>query len=165
MSTVYGTNSDFDVARTVVASQLTALQNAMILAGTDPRINSAAAAIYSTHLGDPALVFNSVSIGIPTIDMAFPAMKSSPAGAVINMLFHVDLRVMIGNSNAYNDEVKTLQICNSIVNWLETHRNMGSNFVLWETQGVESGVRFEDTDTVGGLIKFTMRITEAYVAA
>lgn len=164
MPTVYGTNSSFDTMRTAVATQMTALVNAMIAGSIVPRF--AATGVYSTHWAEPMLVFNSVSIGIPSIEMEFPAMKGSPAGSVINMICTVELRVLTGNTPDYLDEITVARLCNSIVNWLEIHRGtFGTGIVVWKTAQVETAVRFTDTDTIGGRVRFTLRTTEAFVAA
>lgn len=164
MPAVYGTNAAFDTVRTAVVTQMTALIAAMTSALVVPRF--AAAGVYSAHLAEPALVFNSISIGIPAIEMEFPAMKGSPAGSVINMICTVELRVLTGNSTSYLDEITIAQLCNSVVNWLEEHRGtFGTGIVVWQTAQVETAVRFADTDTIGGRVKFLLRTTEAFVAA
>jgi hypothetical protein len=159
MPITYGPNEAFETARTVIVTQLTALIAAM--AAVSPKLT----AVFSTHLADPALTFNSATVGIPAFEMEFPAMKSSPAGPVINILAQVEIRVLIGNRNAFMDEITISRLCNSVVNWFEEHRNLGSSFVLWKTARVETAVRFEDTDTIGGRVTLVIRSTEAYVAA
>ena len=128
--------------------------------GVDPLI----AAVYSTHMGTVGMSFPAVSIGLSAVEGELVSGKSSPIGPVIDMMISVDLRIHVGYPNVFHDEIKFMRLANSVVNWMESHRDLQTTGVKLETvfQTV-SDETFEDTGTIGGTVSFVIRITEDYV--
>ena len=163
MAVSYGTNVYFDGVRTAVATELAALIAQMTTDATSPTF----AAAYSHHDTVP-MSFNAVSIGIEAVDIETPGQYATGAGAVVEYLFNVDLRVMVGYRHVYPNEVAVMQLCQSIVNWFEVHRgSIGSAPYRLHGNPRVAGTRlvFEDTDTRGGLIEMQISAFEGYTAA
>lgn len=161
MATQYGTFTSFESARTLVVAELTALAANMVTNAISPAI----ASVHSTHLADPALTFNAVSVGIISSEDEFPAMKSDPGGPYIASYVTVEVRVMIGNRNAYMDEIKIGRLLSSIQNWLQENRALDASNRVWNTMRTTIGDRFGDTDTIGGTLQFVVRSCNLYTAA
>ncbi len=160
MAVSYGTNTAFEAARTALVTTLGNLITQMTTDGVDPLIG----AVYSTHLGTVGMTFPAVSIGLPATEGTFVAQKSSPAGPVVDIMLSVDLRIHVGYPNSFHDEIKFMRLANSVVNWLESHRDLQTTGIRLETVfQVESNQEFDDTGTIGGTVSFVARITEAYV--
>lgn len=158
MPTQYGSFTPFESARTLVAAELTLLAANMVTNSISPAI----ASIHSTHLGDPALTFNAVSVGEPSYEDEFPALAAATDGPYITSYVMLEIRVMIGNRNAYMDEIKIGRLLNSIMNWLQENRDLDANNRIWNTMRATIGDRFEDTDTIGGTLQFVVRSCYGY---
>lgn len=158
MPAIYGTNTAFDTFRAMLATQLAALEAQMVTDAVTPRF----AAIYNTHWDTPAVVFPSISVGIPqVIDRPL-----SSAGQ-IEYLYSVELRILTGESNAPNDEVVFLELANSVFNWFRSHRAAlkTAGFYIKDEVGikVEPNIVYEDTRTIGGRVMITFFGIESYV--
>lgn len=161
MATQYGTFTSFETARTLIVTELNALKANMVTNSIVPAISS----VHSTHHADPALTFNAVSVGQPSAEDEFPALKSDPGGPYITSLVTVEVRVMIGNRNDYMDEIKIGRLLNSIMNWLQENRAMDASNRVWDTMRTTIGDAFDDTDTIGGTLQFLVRSCHSYMAA
>lgn len=166
MAVSYGPNTYWDQLRSAIVTELTALKTNIDTNGHSPAI----AAVYNSHLGTADWSFNAVSVGISAVDMEYPFEKGDPKGPIIDYIFRVDIRVMIGYENVYHDEIKVLRLCQSVVNWLSEnyHPDGLANsdaFQITEPGRVTTRMDFEDTETIGGLVEFTVRARVAYTAA
>lgn len=162
MPTIYGTQDPLEDIRSVVVAEMTALIAQMVTDGTDPAVGAA----YSTHWATANLTFPSVSVGIIAAELKFPSLQSSPRGPLVDTHATVEIRVMIGRTNEYMDEIKIMRLCQSVVNWLQEHRTTQTDDVrLWDPMQVEGPQTFSDTDTIGGLVRLVMRRPDIYGAS
>jgi hypothetical protein len=156
MPTIYGQNTSFDTARTVVKNALDALKAAMISGSVTPRFD----AVYNTHWTEPAVDFPAVSISIDPID-------AIPLGNRVEFMYRVKLRILTGDANSFKDEVTFLQLANSVLNWFFEHiSTLGSGFVVKKDAGVGAKVTpnlvFDDVRAIGGTVEFTIFGIEVY---
>ena len=161
MAVSYGTNTAFETARTTLVTTLGNMLTQMTTDGVSPSFG----AVYSTHEGTVGMTMPALTIGLTAADGTLPALKSSPAGPVVDIMIAVALRVHLGYANVYHDEIKFWRLANSVINWFESHRDLETTGPRIESQfRVEAGGKFRDTATLGGTVSFVIRITEAYVA-
>jgi hypothetical protein len=161
MATEYGTNTSFETIRDLIVAELNALKTNMVTNSIVPAIS----AVYANHWADPALTFNAVSVGLTTSEHSTIAQSADPVGPAISDEVNVEIRVMIGYRKIYMDELMIGRLMNSIMNWLQEQRKLDTNYRIWETMRTENGIRFEDTDTIGGQVTVLVRGQGAYTTA
>ena len=161
MATYYGDNNHLEDIRTKMVAQVTALIAQMDTDSTDPEIDY----VYSTHHGTLALQFNSVSVGVAGVDQSLIAVQSSPSGPVLDALYQIELRVMIGNLNVYHDEIKVGRLCQSLLNWMQENRNLGDQWHIHGESRAELDAVFDDTHTIGGLVTLVAERWQSHSAA
>lgn len=163
MAVSYGANVYFDKMRLALVTELGAMKTQMATDAVSPTF----AEIVDGHMSKADWSFNALSFGISTVDMTFPFAKGNPAGRVISYFFEVDIRVMIGYTNVYHDHVVVSQLCQSVVNWLESHPRIDDAtypdvYQIFETGNVDLRAVFDDTETIGGLLTYRIRADEQY---
>lgn len=161
MATIYGTRDVLEGIRTLIVAELSALKTYMASNAIDPAI----ASVHSVHHGDPALTFPAVSAGLTVSDHDLPAAQTASGGPVIVDMVTAEIRIMIGNRNAYMDEIKIARLMQSVMNWMQEQRALSSDYRIWNTMRTENAVRFEDTDTIGGVVTMMIHGAGDYTAA
>ncbi len=157
MPTTFG-NTAFADARTSLLAELDALKADMVTNVVVPRFD----AIYDTHWEEPFIDFNALSISFETVE----GLTLSPNR--YEFMYRVECRIMTGWDNQNFDEETFYNLANSVVNWILTYgASMSNNFRFKSSEPitVEPNVHFEDTRTVGGLVKFTIYGVEVYTPA
>lgn len=157
MPTTFG-NTAFQDARDAVVAELDALMANMVSNSISPKFD----AVYDTHLENPALDFNCVSVGIPEIE-SVDQITNRP-----EFLYKIECRIMTGAANSNFEEERFLDLANSVVNWMYTYgASMTDNFRMKTERGVEveSNVVFSDTRSIGGTVTFYVYGFEEYTPA
>lgn len=157
MPTTFG-NTAFQDARDAVVAELDALMANMVANSIVPKFD----AVYDTHLENPALDFNCVSVGIPEI-VSVDQVTNRP-----EFLYKIELRIMTGAANSNFEEERFLDLANSVVNWFYTYgQSMADSFRFKTERGVqvESNVVFSDTRSLGGTVTFYIYGFEEYTPA
>lgn len=154
MPITYGTNDAFNDARDVVVTALESLMAAMVSGAIVPKFD----AVYDTHWENPAFDFHCVSVSIAEVTHAQIAKD-------IEFLYRIELRILTGNDNQPFDEETFYDLANSVINWFMSHQSsLGSEYRFKPSIPIEivPNVRFDDTRTVGGYVRFTIFGREAY---
>ena len=149
------------------AAQSTALESvrdtvvgkleAMVWTGISPDIDY----VYEEHdIAD--MSFNAVSVGISSCLREEVGGATSPTGPVYNYMVAVVIRVHTAVAGEYNDEIKAARLLQSINNLLAENNALAAGMVITGDAGFEFGETFEDSDTVGGSLSFTVQTTSAH---
>ena len=158
MPTTFG-NTAFQDARDAVVAELDALMANMVSNSIVPKFD----AVYDTHLENPALDYNCVSVGIPEITSLNVSIHNRP-----EFLYKIELRIMTADMNGNVEEERFLDLANSVVNWFYTYgQSMADNFRFKPDRGVEvvSNVQFAETMSIGGTVTFYVFGFEEYTPA
>jgi hypothetical protein len=157
MANYYGTTDSIDGLRTLFATHLNTLMTAMA-SGYDPTFSY----IYNYHIVAP-LRLNAVTIGIGaglTADM-----YGMDGGVGHEYVIPVELRVHTGYIGDTKDEQKIARLLQSLDNYFNTNKSLGSNYELMRTMSVDPNVTFGDSYTIGGSITFEVKIFINHVQA
>jgi len=161
MPTVYGSDDAYALARADVASEITDLIAAMVTAGTDPRF----AAVYAGHTSTAPMSFPCATVGIAGGLHKMPALHSSPAGPATRTIIGIEIRVLLGYAPTYFDDLKIGRLFNSTLNWLNEHRTLDNGEVVTDDITTAMTGFFDDTDTIGGIIRLDVMMHQAFTAA
>ena len=106
------------------------------------------------------ITFNAASIEIVGVEKEFTGQVSSPAGPVINYRLEVELRIHTAVGGRHNDYDTFMRLANSLQNFLAENNSLGTHAngrMVIDNQGVIiPGLTFEESDTVGGSLTFTV---------
>ena len=111
------------------------------------------------------MTFNAVSVGLTAVQQEHVGQKSSPTGPIINHGIQIELRIHTAVAGRYNDRELFWRLANSLSNWLGRHNKLASQMHIIEPGQIEDDLTFEDSDTVGGNIIFTVLWTTGQEAA
>lgn len=150
MASYYGTTDSIDGLRTLFATHLDTLKTAMA-SGYDPTFSH----IYNYHIVAP-LRLNAVTIGIGTGLTA--DMYGMDGGVGHEYVIPVELRVHTGYIGDTKDEQKIARLLQSLDNYFNTNKSLGSNYELMRTISIEPNTTFNDSYTIGGSITFEVKI-------
>ncbi len=163
MPTIYGTVDLLEIARDSLVTHLTALATAMTSGSISPKFE----AVYEDHWSTVAMTFPCVSVGIEESLNPFVGQSSGTHRSDFNM--RCTLRVMIGRSNAFRDEVKLMRLFQSTINYLEERRKIyesGSDKILCVGAMEARPLReFDDTRCLGGELVLMLRGTGTFTRA
>jgi len=111
------------------------------------------------------LTFNALTFKLTAAEQTHVGQKSSPTGPIINHAIQVELRIHTAVAGRYNDGEKFWRLANSISNWLAKHNKLADYLHIIEPGQIQDDLTFEESDTVGGNIIFTVLYTTAHEAA
>jgi hypothetical protein len=140
----YGVEGHVLIPVSKVVDQLKLLQTA-IEVGYYPTIS----AVYDSH-STASCLKNAVSVDIETIDEKDYGTLS--AGVDVDYGANVSIRVHTGFAGSPFDSVMTNRLLNSIDNWLNTHKNLGSGYRIVSGASIKSRQVFAESNTIGGQI-------------
>ncbi len=75
------------------------------------------------------------------------------------------IRVHTHYRGRYNDNEINARLLESIANWFFAHENLGDGYRIAEISGFEPNMEFAESNTVGGQLKITLKITHDYAQA
>lgn len=162
MPTIYGTVDLLALVRSTLSTHLNALKTAMTSGAISPKFE----AVYDDHWGTLGLVFPSVSIGVDLTQVPYVGSSSGTHRTDWNV--QVGLRIMIGNTNIFRDEVKIHRLAQSVINYLEERRILYDSAspaerVVWTGASELRPIRvFEDTRTIGAELILMCRAHSTY---
>jgi len=151
--------ADSTVYETVRDTLVTGLE-AIDWTGISPSI----ANVYDGH-SKADMAFNAISVELDTADQDHVGGKSSPSAPIINHHIEVELRIHSAVEGRYNDSEKFWRLGNSISNWLGRHNKLANQLHITKPAQLQDNLTFEESDTVGGNIVFTVLYTTAHEAA
>jgi len=157
MANYYGTTDSIDGLRTLFATHLNTLMTAMAT-GYDPTFSY----IYNYHVVAP-LRLNAVTVGIGaglTADM-----YGMDNGVGHEYDIPVELRVHTGYVGDTMDEQKIARLIQSLDNYFNKNKSLGSNYELMRTISIEPNRTFSESYTVGGSITFEVKLFVNHVQA
>lgn len=149
MADVYGAQEQFDDAVDKVKAQIDALIIAM--SSDSPKISYC----YKGHNTVPVLL-NGVTVDF---DGADTTIAGKASGDVLDYHIFVTIRVHTDYAGGYCDGEKVTRLLNSIDNYLNTHRDLGNSYRIWEISDYRSFLDFVESGTIGG----QMRVNVQYI--
>jgi len=161
MATVYGTDVSYETALDDVVSELGSLVTAMVGA-----INPKLVAVYEGHTSQIPMTFPCATVGLVSGRHELPAIAAALPGPATRTRIGISIRVLIGYAPVtYKDDRKIGRLINSVLNWFNEHRKLDSGAHVPDDVETDIVARFDDTDTVGGEIRFDVFTHQTFTAA
>lgn len=164
MAVTYG-DAILDSARSVISTSLNALVANMVTNTISPRL----LAVYDTHYQEVAPTKPSVMIGLGVFRTE---TEASGSGLSEQIAVTVELRIPTGDtagSDCYRDETEIDRLLNSVLNWLEERRSIGtSGNYQWHIIGPFNGkcdATWDFIKAIGGELTFVMKTWARYTPA
>jgi hypothetical protein len=115
------------------------------MASDSPKISYA----YKGHNTVPVLL-NGVTVDFDGVN---PILTGKATGDVIDYHILVSVRIHTDYAGGYCDGEKVARLLNSVDNYLNTHRDLGEAYRIWEIKDYRSFIDFTESGTIGGEMK------------
>jgi subtilisin-like proprotein convertase family protein len=153
----YGTNDAIIDGKTRLYDQLTAAK-AAISGSYTPDFDY----LYDRHQ-KASMRLNAVSIDFEgSTQETIGNYGTSPIRQ--NILIY-SIRAHTQYRGRHNDNEVNARLLESISNWLNAHLNLGDGYRIAEIGGFETEIEFAESNTIGGQLNVTLKITHEYAQA
>lgn len=152
----YGTNDVITDGKTKLSTQLTAAK-AAISGSYTPDFDY----LYDRH--------QKASMRLKAVSIDFEGTTRDVIGSgtapIIQHHIVYSIRVHTNYRGRYNDNEINSRLLESVANWLEAHNNLGDGYRIENIGNYELEIDFPESNTVGGQLEVTLRITKDYEQA